>query len=202
MTDMQYRVTNHEWYSIVRSFIVVGLMFLFVTLFSLATSLLDPMWLNFSIGGTVVKSIGIIISVCASVFLSVKWSVKLFDKKSSMTISDETITIKKGKKETKIYLHDISEVRKRVFASYSDRKDRDSRLFGPLYVEYIVVTGRGVFCESCSVAEGREKMEGKILNKDGFLPKYTIDETYSKLEKIVEEHKKSMEQKVAEAMNE
>ena len=202
MTETEYRVTNHEWYSIVRSFMVMGLMFLLISVFTLITDAIDPEWLHFTIGGTIVKAIGIAASMVGAVFLSVKWSAKLFDKKSSMAIVDETITITRGSKKVQIYLHEISEVRKRTFAAYNDKKDKDARIFGSLYVEYIVVTERGVFCESCSVAEGWEKMDKKLMSQDGFIPKYTIDEAYSKLEVIVREQKRIREQKVADAMNE
>ena len=202
MKAMEYRVTNHEWYAIVRSFIIVGMMFVFVYITGLLMGLVDSQWLHFSMGGTVVKAISALISIGGGTYCGIKWTAKLFDKKSTMVIDDEKVILTKSGKQYQLDLSDIKEVRKRIFVAYGDRKDKDSKIFGPLYVEYVVVSERGVLCESCSVAEGWEKMEKKFLNKDGFIPEYTINEAYKKLEAIVEERKRCEAEKLEKAMAE
>ena len=189
LKKIEYRVTNHEWYAIVRSFMIVGVMFFIIAILSFVFDRIDPLWLHFTIGGTIVKAGGIIIFVSGGAYFSVICARKLFDKMSIMAIEPEMITITRGSKVVQIYLHDISDIKKRVFAAYDDKKEKDSKIFGPMYAEYIVTTSRGVFCQSCSVAEGWEKMEKKIFNKEGFLPKYTIDEAYGEIEKLVKERK-------------
>ena len=198
MTEMEYRVTNHDWYAIVRSFIILGLAFLFVSVFSIATGVIDPMWLHFTTGGTVVKLIGVVVSFSGSCYLGIKWAAQLFDKKGSMIIEAETVTITKGGKEIQIYLHDIKEVDVRIFASYGDRKEKKGKLLGPMYVEYIVVTEAGILCESCSVLEGWEKMDKKLVSRESFQPEYTIDIAYRQLEKIVKEKKREETVKITE----
>ncbi|MDL2249002.1 hypothetical protein LJB89_04850 [Tyzzerella sp. OttesenSCG-928-J15] len=186
MKETEYRITNHEWYSIASSFAVVCLCFLFVATYSLLLDYtLDFEWLHFSTAGSVIKGAGAVVSLVGGTYLGFKWIRGVFDKTATMTIDDLSVTISKKGKEYQIYFTDIESVEKRIFASINDRYTKDRKFLGPMFVEYAIRTDKGVYYEYCSVAEGWEKVGKDVFNKNAFKPRYSIEDAFSPLEEIV-----------------
>ena len=173
MKELRFRYTNHEWYSLVRSFLILIGMILVASVIDIVLLALPVNWL--SAVGTVVRSVGLVIGLSVGAYLGFRTSRKLFDKEGTVTLADDKITIKLGKKEREFDITDIEEITRDTFAKFDGLRFKDTKSFGPLFTKHSIVTEKGEFSVMSSIAEGWEKTG---LGKDNPIPIYSLDDAF------------------------
>jgi len=187
MKKLKFRYTNHEWYSLVRSFLIFIGVVLIVSAIDFVLLALPFDW--HSTSGTVVRSIGLIIGAICGGYIGFKISRKLFDKEGSVTITDNEILVRLGKKEWDFAINDIKEIYGDTFAKFDGLRFKDTKTFGPLYTKHAIITSKGEFFVTASIEEGWEKAGSTIWGKDNPIPEYSLDVAFDEVRDYVEEVK-------------
>lgn len=184
MKELKFRYTNHEWYSLVRSFLIMIGIVLIVSVIDFILLALPIDWQTTF--GTVVRSIGLAVGAVAGVYLGFIISCKVFDKEGIAILNDGEIVLKLGKKEQRFFIKDIEEVCKDTFAKYDGLRFKDTKTIGPLYSKHSIVTARGEFSIMASIEEGWKKAGMSVLGKENPVPIYSVDEAFEKLSRHVD----------------
>jgi len=187
MKELKFRYTNHEWYSLVRSFLILIGVILIVSAIDFALLSLPFDW--HATSGSVIRSIGLVIGAICGGYIGFKIARRLFDREGSVTLTDKEVIVKLGKKEWNFEINDISEVYGDTFAKFDGLRFRDAKAFGPLYTKHAIVTARGEFFVTSSIEEGWVKAGSSIWGKDNPIPEYSLDVAFDEVRDYVEEVK-------------
>ena len=187
MKELKFRYTNHEWYSLVRSFLVLFGIILIVSAIDFTLLALPFDW--HTTVGTVVRSTGLFIGAVCGGYIGFRISRKIFDKEGSVILTDDEVIVKLGKKERKFAIKDINEVYGDTFAKFDGLRFKDAKVFGPLYTKHSIVSARGEFFVLASIEEGWIKAGCTIWGKDNPIPEYSLDVAFDEVRDYVEEVK-------------
>ena len=190
MKEVNFRYTNHDSYSLARSFLLMAGMIIFASVPDFLLLSLPVDWQAAGTVGVAVRAVCMVISGGFGIYLSFKLSLRLFDGQGSISMTDSEITLKTGKKVQKAAIKDIVEVRKDIFAKFDGLRFKDSKAFGPLYTRHSIVTKEQEFFALASVKEGWEKAGKEVFAKENPMPIYSIDGAFKVLSVYVDEIKK------------
>ena len=184
MKELKFRYTNHEWYSLVRSFLILVFLVLFVSVIDIVLLALPLDWQ--AMHGSVIRSIGLIIGAAGGAYVGFKIACRLFDKEGSVVLTNNEVIVKLGKKERTFAIQDIEDVYGETFAKFDGLRFKNTKTMGPLYTKHAIVTERGEFFVLASIEEGWEKSRGVVLGKDNPIPTYSLDIAFDEVKDHVE----------------
>ena len=185
MKELKFRYTNHDWYSLARSFLILIFVVLIVSIIDVILLAIPLDWQ--AAFGVAVRSIGLVVGAVAGSYVGFKIACKLFDKHGSVVLADDKIIIKLGRKERTFAIKDITEVYGDTFAKYDGLRFRDAKTMGPLYTKHTIVTAKGEFFVLASIEEGWEKSGSTVFGKDNPIPTYSLDIAFDEVKDHVEE---------------
>ena len=187
MKELKFRYTNHEWYSLVRSFLILIGVIVIVSAIDFVLLALPLDW--HAVHGSVVRSVGLIIGGIGGGYIGFKITRRLFDKEGSVILTEDEVIVKLGKKERRFAIKDIDEVYGDTFAKYDGLRFKDTKALGPLYTKHAIVTARGEYIVTASIEEGWEKSRETVWGKDNPIPTYSLDVAFDEVRDYVEEVK-------------
>jgi len=198
MKELNFRFTNHDSYSLARSFIIMFGMIIFASISDIIMVSLPVDW--FSMGNAGVAIRGASMAICAGfgIYLGFRITLKLFDNQGSIIIKDNIVILKKGRKEQSADIKDIVEVRKEMFAKFDGLRYKDSKAFGPLFTKHSIVTKERELFALASVQEGWMKAGKEVFGRENPVPLYSIDDAFKELARHVDEVKKQEKDESAE----
>ena len=185
MKEINFRYTNHDSYSLARSFLLMGGLIIFASVIDIILMSLPIDWAALGTPGVVVRSAAMIISGGFGMYLGFKLSLKLFDLQGSVIIKDSEIILKKGRKVQSADISEIIEVRKDMFAKFDGLRFKDNKAFGPLYTKHSIVTKNHEIFAMASVKEGWEKAGKEVFGRENPIPIYSIDDVFREVSAYV-----------------
>jgi len=197
MKEINFRYTNHDSYSLARSFLTMGGMILFAVAIELFLFYLPINWQALAAIGTVIRGIGMGAGAFLGIYLGFKLSRRIFDKQGSVILNGNEIILKTNKRERKIAIENILEIKKDIFAKYDGLRFKDVKSFGPLFTKHSIVTAEKEIFVMSSVEEGWTKAGKEVFGRDNPMPIYSIDDAFKEVDayvkKIKQESKESQE---------
>ena len=199
MKEINFRYTNHDSYSLARSFLIMVGMIVFASVIDILLMSLPLDWQAMGNTGIVIRSAAMALSGGFGIYLGFKLSLKFFDSQGSVIIKDGEIILKKGKKEQSADIANIIEVRKDMFAKFDGLRFKDNKAFGPLYTKHSIVSKDYEIFAMASVKEGWEKAGKEVFGRENPVPLYSIDAAFKEVSAYVKEIKDKDKQAAEES---
>ncbi|MCL2565619.1 MAG: hypothetical protein FWE24_07410 [Defluviitaleaceae bacterium] len=198
MKEINFRYTNHDSYSLARSFFTMGGMIIFASVIEFILFNLPVDWTALGTLGIVIRGIGIGIGVFLGIYLGFKLSCRVFDKHGSIILNDNEIILKTSKGNQQAAIENILEIKKEIFAKFDGLRFKDTKTFGPLFTKHSIITAEKEIFVMSSIAEGWEKAGKEVFGRENPVPIYSIDEAFKEVDayvkKVKQESKETQEE--------